>query len=148
MAYFSIFKTQLKIDSETHKMVDITRDHWRSSGPTVCSKTLNPVARTMFKWPLTVSKHGDFTTSPGCLCQGSDIITVEKKSFLIFLRKRVFQFVPIAFCSLSGNYSEDADFILHVFVNIDKISSQAFSSSGRTVLELSGFLHSRAALVP
>lgn len=73
----------------------------------------------------------------------------RKKSLQIFLRKRVcFPLYPSPSVLLLGTTQKVLTLSsLHVFIYINKSSSQAFSS-GWTVLEISAFIHRRDAPVP
>lgn len=74
----------------------------------------------------------------------------RKKSFPIFLRKLVcFSLCPLPFVLLVGTTQKMlTSSSFHVFIYIDKISSQVFFSSGWTVLELLALLHGRDDPVP
>jgi len=51
--------------TESHRMIEVGRDLWRSSGPTSCSSraTESRLLRTMSRWLLNISENGDSMTS-------------------------------------------------------------------------------------
>ena len=71
--------------SQNHRMVEVGRDLWRSSGPTPCSSrdSQSWLPSTMSRWLLSISKGGDSTASLGKLCWGS-VTHAVNKCFLVF----------------------------------------------------------------
>jgi len=75
--------------SQDHKVVEIGRDIWRSSGPIPCSSRVScsRFLRSLTSQILSISKDGDSTTSLGNPFQYSVTLTVTK----------VFSCVQVAF---------------------------------------------------
>ena len=72
-------KTNITTESQNHKMVDFGWGLWRSSGPSPCwsSAICSQLPRTVSRWLLCISKHGDFTTSLGNLHLCSFTLTLK-----------------------------------------------------------------------
>ena len=113
--------------SQNHRMVEVGKDLWRSSGPTPCSSraTQSQLPRTMFRRYLNIAKEGDHNLLqqpvPGLSHPHSEKVFPDVQA-----EPPVFQFVPIVSGPVAGHHCKEpgsAFFTssLHVLIYIDKI---------------------------
>lgn len=92
-------------EPQNHRMVEVERDLWRSSGPNPLIQKGHPqsTAQDTSRWLLNISRHGD-STILGNLCPCSVTFTVKEMSPDVQKEPAVCHCVPTGSWHVTGHH--------------------------------------------